>query len=143
MSIFKDDKERKEFYTTRDKKEDKGISKIATPKAERVEAELTKAPEPKAKSIYNLKTFDELLEYYYVIPKCVIFDEDVQKAIKIACIKSREKTNINLVRRGKKHKKLTKEQEKEIRQSNLSNAKLSKIYDVSTTTIFRVKHSQE
>ena len=42
-----------------------------------------------------------------------------------------------------KNKKLTKEQEQDIRKSNLSNAKLSKIYDVSTTTIFRIKHQQE
>lgn len=132
MSVYSN-KEREEKRKAKLKQE----QEVKLKQIERVE------PKAKTKSIYDLKTFDELLEYYYVIPKCVIFDEDVQKAIKIACIKSREKTNINLVRRGKKNKKLTKKQEQEIRNSNLSNAKLSKIYNVSTTTIFRVKHSQE
>ena len=131
MSIFKDDKERKEFYTTRDKKEDNSVVE----------------PKAKTKSIYDLKTIDELLEYYYLIPKIVEIDNykdlNIRDVLEQITLKTRKPTNLNIVKRGKKHKKLTKEQEKEIRQSNLSNAKLSKIYNVSTTTIFRIKHKEE
>ena len=105
------------------------------------------ATETKPKSIYDIKTIDELLEYYYLIPKVIEYEEykglKIKDVLEQITLKTRGKTNINLVRRGKKHKKLTEEQEKEIRQSNLSNAKLSKIYDVSTTTIFRIKHKEE
>lgn len=112
------------------------------------EAELKKVEtKAKYKNITEIKTLDELLEYYYVVPKIITYEEyeglNIKDVLEQVTLKTRGKTNINLVKRGKKHKKLTKEQEQEIRQSNLSNAKLSKIYGVSSTTIFRIKHKEE
>lgn len=92
------------------------------------------------KDINDITTFKELKENYYIIPKNK-YDNEIVKILDDLEIK--KDYDVNLVKRGKKNKKLTKEQEQDIRKSNLSNAKLSKIYDVSTTTIFRIKHQQE
>ena len=76
------------------------------------------APEPKAKSIYNLKTFDELLEYYYVIPKIVQIDDygnlNIKELLEQITLKTRGKTNLNIVRLGRMKKKLNEKQIEEI-----------------------------
>ena len=96
------------------------------------------AGEP-TKEIEEIKTFRELKRNYYIIPKNK-YDNEIVKILDDLEIK--KDYDINLVRRGKKNKKLTKEQIEEIRNSKLSNAKLSKIYNVGATTIFRIKNNQ-
>ena len=135
MSIFKDDKERKEFYTTRDKKEDNSV----------VEPKATE-PTKKAKDIYDLKTFDELLEYYYLIPKVIEIDNykglDIKELLEQITLKTKEKTNINLVKRGKRKKRISDEQQELIRNSKKTNEELSKIYNVSASTISNIKNNK-
>ena len=135
MSIFKSDKERKEFYTTRDKKEDNSV----------VEPKATE-PTKKAKSIYDIKTIDELLEYYYVIPKIVQIDNykdlNIRDVLEQITLKVRGKTNINLVKRGKRKKRISEEQQELIRNSKKTNEELSKIYNVSPSTISNIKNNK-
>ena len=102
------------------------------------------ATEPK--SIYDIKTIDELLEYYYLIPKIVEIDNykglDIKELLEQITLKTRKPTNINLVRRGRMKKKLTEKQIEEIKASNKTNAELGKIYNVSASTISAVKNNK-
>ena len=99
--------------------------------------------EPKEhKLIDDIKTLDELMEYYYVIPKETILDDNIRDVLEDVTLKAKEKTNINLVRRGKREKLLTEQQVKEIKQSNKTNAELGKIYNVSPSTISAVKNNK-
>ncbi len=93
-------------------------------------------------SIYDIKTFDELLKKYYVIPRSMILDDNIKKVLETTCIKSNKKTNINLVRRGRMKKKLTDVQIQEIQSSKKTNAELGKLYGVSASTISSVKNGK-
>ena len=102
------------------------------------------ATEPK--SIYDIKTIDELLEYYYLIPKIVEIDNykdlNIRDVLEQITLKTRGKTNLNIVRRGRMKKKLNEKQIEEIKQSNKTNAELGKIYNVSASTISAVKNNK-
>lgn len=100
--------------------------------------------EPKEHKLIDddIKTLDELMEYYYVIPKETILDDNIRDVLEDVTLKAKEKTNINLVRRGKREKLLTEQQVKEIKQSNKTNAELGKIYNVSPSTISAVKNNK-
>lgn len=104
------------------------------------------ATEPKIKNIYEIKTFDELLEYYYVIPKIIEIDNykglDIKELLEQITLKTRKPTNLNIVKRGRMKKKLTEKQIEEIKQSNKTNAELGKIYNVSASTISAVKNNK-
>ena len=121
-------------------KERKAKQEAKLKQIERVE------PKAKTKSIYDLKTFDELLEYYYVIPKVVEYEEykglNIKDVLEQITLKSRKPTNINLVKRGRMKKKLNEKQIEEIKQSNKTNAELGKIYNVSPSTISAVKNNK-
>ena len=100
--------------------------------------------EPKEHKLIDddIKTLDELMEYYFVIPKETILDDNIRDVLEDVTLKAKEKTNINLVRRGKREKLLTEQQVKEIKQSNKTNAELGKIYNVSPSTISAVKNNK-
>ena len=69
------------------------------------------------KDINDITTFKELKENYYIIPKNK-YDNDIVKILDDLELKN--DYDVNLVKRGKKNKKLTKEQEQDIRKSNLT-----------------------
>ena len=102
--------------------------------------------EPKIKNIYDIKTFDELLEYYYLIPKIIEIDNykglDIKELLEQITLKTRKPTNLNIVKRGRMRKKLNEKQIEEIKQSNKTNAELGKIYNVSASTISAVKNNK-
>lgn len=102
------------------------------------------ATEPK--SIYDIKTIDELLEYYYLIPKIVEIDNykdlNIRDVLEQITLKTRKPTNLNIVKRGRMRKKLNEKQIEEIKQSNKTNAELGKIYNVSASTISAVKNNK-
>ena len=102
--------------------------------------------EPKIKNIYDIKTFDELLEYYYLIPKIIEIDNykglDIKELLEQITLKTRKPTNLNIVKRGRMKKKLNEKQIEEIKQSNKTNAELGKIYNVSPSTISAVKNNK-
>lgn len=91
------------------------------------------------KDINDITTFKELKENYYIIPKSK-YDNDIVEILEGLEIKN--DYDVNLVKRGRKNKKLTQEQIQEILNSNLSNAKLGELYNVGATTIFRIKNNQ-
>lgn len=139
MSLMSDE-QRKEFFENREnKKEDKTEG--------RPNAELKTTDEPiDQKSIYDIKTIDELLEYYYIIPKVIEIDNykdlDIKELLEQITLKVRGKTNLNIVKRGRMKKKLNKKQIEEIKASNKTNAELGKIYGVSPSTISAVKNNK-
>lgn len=98
------------------------------------------------KKIEDIKTFDELLEYYYVIPKSIIYenyrDLNIKDVLEQVTLKSKKSININLVKRGKRKKRISSEKQEEIRQSNKTNAELSKIFGVSASTISNIKNNK-
>ena len=100
--------------------------------------------EPKAelKKIEELKTLDELLNKYYVIPKVNNISNNIIKVLEAECIKAKGKTNINLVKRGKRKKRISDEQQELIRNSKKTNEELSKIYNVSASTISNIKNNK-
>lgn len=128
MSVY-NDKQREEI-------------KKAKLKQEQEATETTK----KAKSIYDIKTIDELLEYYYLIPRVIEIDNykglDIKELLEQITLKTKEKTNINLVKRGKRKKRISEEEQELIRNSKKTNEELSKIYNVSASTISNIKNNK-
>lgn len=104
------------------------------------------ATEPKIKNIYDIKTIDELLKYYYVVPKSITYDNykdlNIRDVLEQITLKVRGKTNLNIVKRGRMRKKLNEKQIEEIKASNKTNAELGKIYNVSASTISAVKNNK-
>ena len=104
------------------------------------------ATEPKIKNIYDIKTFDELLEYYYLIPKIIEIDNykglDIKELLEQITLKTRKPTNLNIVKRGKRKKRISEEQQELIRNSKKTNEELSKIYNVSPSTISNIKNNK-
>ena len=99
--------------------------------------------EPKEhKLIDDIKTLDELMEYYYIISKATILDDNIRDVLEQITLKVRGKTNINLVKRGRMKKKLNEKQIEEIKASNKTNAELGKIYNVSASTISNIKNNK-
>ena len=99
--------------------------------------------EPKEhKLIDDIKTLDELMEYYYIISKATILDDNIRDELEDVTLKAKEKTNINLVRRGKRKKRISEEQQEEIRRSKKTNEELSKVYNVSPSTISNIKNNK-
>ena len=89
-----------------------------------------------------MKTLDDLLNKYYVIPKVNNISNNIIKVLEAECIKAKEKTNINLVKRGKRKKRISEEEQELIRNSKKTNEELSKIYNVSASTISNIKNNK-
>ena len=98
--------------------------------------------EAELKKIDELKTLDDLLNKYYVIPKVNNISNNIIKVLEAECIKAKEKTNINLVKRGKRKKRISEEEQELIRNSKKTNEELSKIYNVSASTISNIKNNK-
>ena len=100
--------------------------------------------EPKEHKLIDddIKTLDELMEYYYIISKATILDDNIRDVLEDVTLKAKEKTNINLVRRGKRKKRISEEQQEEIRRSKKTNEELSKVYNVSPSTISNIKNNK-
>ena len=98
--------------------------------------------EAELKKIEELKTLDDLLNKYYVIPKSIKLSNNIIEVLEVECIKAKEKTNINLVKRGKRKKRISDEQQELIRNSKKTNEELSKIYNVSASTISNIKNNK-
>ena len=132
MSVY-NDKQREEI-------------KKAKLKQEQYEAELKGKNSGRYKNITEIKTLDELLEYYYIIPKIVSYEEyeglNIREVLEQVTLKTRKPTNINLVRRGKRKKRISEEEQELIRNSKKTNAELSKIYNVSASTISNIKNNK-
>lgn len=96
------------------------------------------------KKIEDIKTLKELIENYYLISKDIELDNDLLSWLEENNQRIEDKilNSINLVKRGRMKKKLTKEQIQEIKQSNKTNAELGKIYNVSASTISAVKNNK-
>lgn len=96
------------------------------------------------KKIEDIKTLRELIENYYLISKDIELDNDLLSWLEENNQRIEDKilNSINLVKRGRMKKKLTKEQIQEIKQSNKTNAELGKIYNVSASTISAVKNNK-
>lgn len=96
------------------------------------------------KKIEDIKTLRELIENYYLISKDIELDNDLLSWLEEnnQLIEDKILNSINLVKRGRMKKKLTKEQIQEIKQSNKTNAELGKIYNVSASTISAVKNNK-
>ncbi|MCI7442933.1 MAG: hypothetical protein MSA89_07580 [Clostridium sp.] len=101
-----------------------------------------KEQEAELKKIEELKTLDDLLNKYYVIPKVIKLSNNIIKVLEAECIKTKSRTNINLVKRGKRKKRISSEQQELIRNSNKTNEELSKIYNVSPSTISNIKNNK-
>lgn len=93
-------------------------------------------------------TLKQLFDRFYIIPKdkADYTNEQIeflkQKTIHLTHDEVKQGRNGFIVFRGRKKKVLTEEQCREIRESNLTQMKLSEIYKVSIGTINKVKNNK-
>lgn len=95
--------------------------------------------------LHNDKTIKQLFERFYIIRKDDegLTDQDRVIIEKYMCELNDgvgEKTYI--IKQGRKPKKLTEEQQKEIKESTLTQRELGRIYNVSASTINKVKNNK-
>ncbi|MDO5040113.1 helix-turn-helix domain-containing protein [Clostridium sp.] len=107
------------------------------------------------KEIYNItlkddKSLKQFFQRFYILPKKPNSYNYTNKELEILKLRSLKPTckevkqglNGYIVFRGVKNKKLTEQQVKDIQNSNLSQRKLAKEYNVSVGTINRVKNNK-
>lgn len=92
------------------------------------------------------KSIKQFFDRFYVIPKEEYTAEQIeflkQNAVHPTYDEVKEGRNGFIVFRGRKKKILTEDKCREIRESNLTQMKLSEIYGVSIGTINKVKNNK-